>query len=652
MNLKIILLLAILCLFQFNSVAATIYVDSANTSGINNGTSWGTAYPTLGTAISNSLSGDRILVAKGTYFPPATGSGLYPDASFIVYGGRRIYGGYPNGGGARDINLYSTILDGNVGSAADYDNSYHVMIIAGLTALADSVIIDGLTIRNGNANLPGFYVTVNGQVVTKGNGGGIIMVSNNNGGKIKISNCLFTNNNTTFFGGALFAVASSPTIENCTFTANTASTGAAMYLSGSSPSILNCLFTNNAAGLNAGAICNSGSSPLISNCTFTGNTAIVGGGSGGALCNEDYSNGFITRCSFKGNSAAYGGAVANTICSPVFDNCIFTGNVGLIGGGAMRNYIQSPVYVNCTIAGNRSDLIGCGIQNDESTAAFRNCIIYDNGTNIANDPQSMPVVSYSLVEQSAGIYPGTGNINANPLFVNALSNTLAPATGGDYDIQSLSPVINMGNNSAIPTATVTDFGGNVRIAGGTVDMGAYEFGSTPLAQTLLDFKGKVQPNNSILLQWQTTIWQSAGIELQRSTDGKIYETLYSINEDKKSGTGEYSFTDRQPQMLNFYRLLIQDKSGDVRLSNILLLSLAKKGKATTVYPNPAKEGIEIAIGDPGLLHSTAIVTDLSGHFISKTIIEKDHQYLSLRDLNPGLYLLVLENGTVIKIQKQ
>lgn len=651
MNIKITILLAGICLFHFRLGAATIYVDSANNSGVYNGTTWLTAYPTLGAAIVSSVSGDRILVAKGTYFPPTPLSGNNADGAFILNGGRRVYGGFPNGGGVRNISLYPTVLDGNIGSStADYDNSYHVLIIAGLTAAADSVIIDGLTIRNGNASSAGFSLTVNNQTVSKSNGGGIIMVSNDNGGKIKISNCLFTNNSTTFFGGAIYAFNSSPTIENCTFTTNTcSSSAAAIYLSSSAPTISNCTFMNNVSGLNAGALCNSGSSPLIANCTFTGNTAIEG--LGGALCNEFQSSPFITHCSFKGNSAAYGGAVANTVCSPIFDNCIFTGNVGLLGAGAIRNYMESPVFVNCTIAGNRSEFTGCGIQNDGSDPAFSNCIVYGNGISIANDPQSTPIVSYCLMEQSSGVYPGTGNVNANPLFVNGISNTSAPSTGGDYDIQSLSPVIDNGTNGAIPAATLTDFGGNARIAGGIVDMGAYEFGSTPLNLILLDFRGDVQTNNTIELQWQTADnSQLDDIELQRSVDGISYKTIYGIK-GNKSGVGKYLFIDKQPQTVNFYRLLMHD-GPDVSYSNILLLNLAKVKMETKVYPNPTKAGIEIAIDDPTLLNSSVVITNMFGNLICKTIIKNKLQYLSLSNVPPGLYLLSLENGKVFKIEKQ
>jgi hypothetical protein len=62
---------------------------------------------------------------------------------------------------------------------------------------------------------------------------------------------------------------------------------------------------------------------------------------------------------------------------------------------------------------------------------------------------------------------GIGNITNEPLFISV--------AGNDFHLQSNSPCINAGNNSYVTTST--DFDGNARIAGGTVDIGAYEYQS-------------------------------------------------------------------------------------------------------------------------------------------------------------------------------
>jgi hypothetical protein len=60
---------------------------------------------------------------------------------------------------------------------------------------------------------------------------------------------------------------------------------------------------------------------------------------------------------------------------------------------------------------------------------------------------------------------GTGNFTNNPQFVNL--------SGGDFRLASSSPCINAGRNASVSSSS--DLDGNSRIAGGTVDLGAYEF---------------------------------------------------------------------------------------------------------------------------------------------------------------------------------
>ena len=80
------------------------------------------------------------------------------------------------------------------------------------------------------------------------------------------------------------------------------------------------------------------------------------------------------------------------------------------------------------------------------------------------------MVTYSDIE---GGYTGTGNIDANPLFVNPAAN--------DYHLQPTSPCIDVGSNAAVPSWLTTDYEGDPRIWDGdgdgnaVVDMGADEY---------------------------------------------------------------------------------------------------------------------------------------------------------------------------------
>jgi hypothetical protein len=93
-----------------------------------------------------------------------------------------------------------------------------------------------------------------------------------------------------------------------------------------------------------------------------------------------------------------------------------------------------------------------------------NCIFFDDTPDeIHNDHTSDVTVTYCCVQ---GGWSGTGNIDANPLFVDP----------DKYDLHLTydSPCRDAGNNLVVNEAT--DFEGDPRIAwDGTVDMGADEF---------------------------------------------------------------------------------------------------------------------------------------------------------------------------------
>ena len=66
----------------------------------------------------------------------------------------------------------------------------------------------------------------------------------------------------------------------------------------------------------------------------------------------------------------------------------------------------------------------------------------------------------------------------------------------DFELQAGSPAIDSGDNSKIPSGITTDLLGNQRIFNTTVDMGAYEFGSSPLSTENISFlsETRVYPN--------------------------------------------------------------------------------------------------------------------------------------------------------------
>ncbi|MCZ6811173.1 MAG: right-handed parallel beta-helix repeat-containing protein, partial [Planctomycetota bacterium] len=448
-----------------------LYVDDDASPG-GDGAGWVTAYRFLQDALADASGGgvSEVRVAQGIYKPDQDEAGnVTPgdrDATFQLITGVALRGGYAGLGApdpdARDTDLYETVLSGDLlgndgpNFANNDDNSYHVITGSGTDGTA---VLDGFTVTAGNAD----------GTLQNGRGGGMYNVV----GSPMVTNCSFTGNS-AFRGAGILNMLSSPTVSNCTFSSNSGAFGGGMAnLSGSNSTITDCTFSGNTAGL-GGGIYNEGSSPTVTDCAFSGNTTDGGGG----MANAGSSNPTVTNCSFNENSAAVrGGGMHNGGSSPTVANCTFSGNTAAIDGGGMHNFNSSPAVTNCTFSCNTAP-VGGGMFNEGSSPTVSNCILWGNTAASFGGPGT-PSVTYSDIE---GGFAGTGNINADPMFV---------ASGiGDYRLMPGSPCIDAADNTAVPKGITTDLDGNPRFVDDpdtpdtgngdppVVDMGAYEFQDT------------------------------------------------------------------------------------------------------------------------------------------------------------------------------
>ncbi|MCO5248594.1 MAG: hypothetical protein M9887_06585 [Chitinophagales bacterium] len=179
--------------------AVDLYVDaSISTSG--NGLSWTTAFKTLTEAINlanQTGTYNNIYVAKGTYYPTGQQNGTDRDATFFInICDLKLLGGYPNGGGVRNIKDNPTILSGDIGALGNMnDNSYHIMVIPCNAFNENSVVVDGFIFQYGNANGSGSNkFGINGLSVQRNRAGAIAIWDNYsaNGG-VNIRNCISNN---------------------------------------------------------------------------------------------------------------------------------------------------------------------------------------------------------------------------------------------------------------------------------------------------------------------------------------------------------------------------------------------------------------------------------------------------------------------------
>ena len=437
-----------------------IFVDQSAT-GANSGRIWEDAKTDLQAALALALDGVDIWVAEGTYTPSATGN---RGVSFALVDGVGVYGGFPTGGGdgtfmARDWEAYPTILSGDIGIPGDSsDNSYHVVTAK---QVGDSTILDGCTVKGGNADGAG------------GDG----------------------------YGGGMYSDEASPSLTRVIFKGNTAASGGGMRNRLGSPTLTEVTFKGNLAHIGAG-IRNFRSHPTLTQVTFTGNMA---GYSGGGIDNFE-SSPTLSHVAFTGNAAAQlGGGIINYSSNPTLTQVAFSGNTAGGSGGAMYNQDSSPALTNVTFSGNSADMSGGAISNtSHSAGTLTSCILWgnvaDEGGDQIDNQDSTPTVSYSDVEESGGSddwdsglgADGGGNVDADPLFVDADgADDVTGSADDDLRLGSGSPAIDAGDNEAVPADVTTDLAGHPRFVDTPeipdtgngmppiVDMGAYEFANDP-----------------------------------------------------------------------------------------------------------------------------------------------------------------------------
>jgi len=188
-------------------------------------------------------------------------------------------------------------------------------------------------------------------------------------------------------------------------------------------------------------------------------------------------NGYTTYVSSVENSGGGGGVcIVNTKNGTItLTNCTVSGNTASDGGGIFNtnsNYDSNGTITlaNCTVSGNTASYNGGGIFNNNTnsngTITLANCIFYkDVGGEIADYSSTKAIITYSDIQ---GSYVGTGNIDADPQFVNAAT--------GDLHLKPGSPCLGKGTPNGAPA---TDLDGNARP--NPPSMGAYEVGAVPAA---------------------------------------------------------------------------------------------------------------------------------------------------------------------------
>ena len=417
---------------------SVLYVDESAT-GLNNGKTWANAFTSLQSAIDRAKCAvvKSIYVAEGYYSTEKTPfEGVYERTGvehhevFYINRDVRLFGGYPKGGGTRNLKDNRTIL----GSAG------RIFIIRNTSA---NMLIDGFEIRQGSTiSLTTFFFsdyTLSARV-----GGGVACIN----ASPTFRNCRFKEN----FGGALYSALKSPAlIENCVFEDNQTGTntpGGALCLKNGTTTVRGCIFVKNVANYGGAIWCDSAQTLTLSSCLFYENTA-----SGDSRDNE-------------AGGGLWLGNVGGT--KATINNCTFTRNylhnydnngIAIYNKSAFPLPITNTIFYNNSISASIIRPLGQGrdILDVSHTATFANCMLQDTTlacTNCISKNNTDP-----RFENDSYYYP------------QGPDEVWGTADDG-FQISCAGPAFNAGNDAFVNSST--DAVGKPRISVGRSDLGAYE----------------------------------------------------------------------------------------------------------------------------------------------------------------------------------
>ena len=137
-----------------------------------------------------------------------------------------------------------------------------------------------------------------------------------------------------------------------------------------------------------------------------------------------------------------------------------------------------------------------------------------------------------------------------------------------------------------------------------------------LPVSLMGFSAK-KNNKSIDLSWATEVESNLShYELQRSSDGRSFSTLQSIQSRNSVSKTNYSYDDSKPlNGIAYYRLKIVEVDGSISYSKIVTVQFAT-GNSITVYPTLWKKGTTLNISNPNNEKLTAFFFTASGQHVS------------------------------------
>ncbi|MGH1338200.1 MAG: T9SS type A sorting domain-containing protein [Aureispira sp.] len=172
---------------------------------------------------------------------------------------------------------------------------------------------------------------------------------------------------------------------------------------------------------------------------------------------------------------------------------------------------------------------------------------------------------------------------------------------------------------------------------------------------LVDFSARLETNNTVTLQWITSVeLNNDFFTVERSTDGVEWTTLTIIQGagNSREAIAYYSKDERPLQGTSYYRLKQTDFDGQYSYSPVRAVNKAKQIQPLMVYPNPTQN--KVVLQGPVLEAEQVRIFDVRGTEVTGQVRYQNSTTnaltLDLSKLAAGVYIIQTPNQ-VRQVQK-
>jgi hypothetical protein len=154
-----------------------------------------------------------------------------------------------------------------------------------------------------------------------------------------------------------------------------------------------------------------------------------------------------------------------------------------------------------------------------------------------------------------------------------------------------------------------------------------------------------------LLTWETASEvNNKGFDVQRQTSNGAWETLGFVQGIGKAAT--YTFEDKGPLSISYYRLRQIDFDGKETLSKIVSVRQDTKGRIS-ISPNPTSDKVNILLNQNDVSNqpTTVILSDMTGRQVLTQTTTAGAFQLDLSNLAKGMYIVTLQSNNAIYQEK-